>query len=97
MNSTYVHALFSLFCLTLFFFQFIFLFVPCLCSVPGSLVQQQLSRNRRTFALPCNYVHIDIRNAPSVSCQNNANVSRQCRHEIPWSYTNKKNSALISL
>ena len=77
MNSTYVHALFSLFSLTLlFFFQFIFLFVPCLCSISSSLVQQQLSRNRGTFVLPYYYVHIDIPNAPSVLFQNNASVSR---------------------
>lgn len=90
MNSTYVHALFRLFSLALFFFQFIFLFVLCLCFVSSRLVQQQLSRNRGTFVLPCYYVHIDIPNAPCVSCQNNASVSRQCHHEIPWSYTNKE-------
>ena len=74
MNSTYVHALFSLFSLTLFFFN-LFSFVLCLCFISSSLVQQQLSRNRGTFV---------------VSCQNNASVSRQCHHEIPWSYTNKE-------
>ena len=73
MNSTYVHGLFSLFSLTLFFFN-LFSFVLSLFRIKQFSTTATITEQRKFV----------------VSCQNNASVSRQCHHEIPWSYTNKE-------